>query len=43
VRGVGAFLKVFDDIKLAEDTHGFWLAPHLPTCMVIDEDRLQNI
>src|SRR5690349_11426014 len=38
--GVGAFLKVFDDIKLREDAAR--LAPHLPDIMVIDEDEFKK-
>jgi hypothetical protein len=38
--GVGAFLKVFDDIKLREDAAR--LAPHLPDILVIDEAEFKK-
>ena len=40
-QGVGAFLKVFDDIKLREDAAQHY-ARHLPELVVIDEDEFKK-
>jgi DNA-binding NarL/FixJ family response regulator len=40
-QGVGAFLKVFDDIKLREDAARRY-AHHLPDIVVIDEDEFKK-
>jgi hypothetical protein len=40
-QGVGAFLKVFDDIKLREDAAQLY-AQHLPAIVVIDEDEFKK-
>lgn len=40
-QGVGAFLKVFDDIKLKDDALHF-SAEHLPDVVVIDEDEFNK-
>lgn len=41
-RGVGAFLKVFDDIKLREDAALQLAAQSLPEIVVIDEDAFSK-
>jgi hypothetical protein len=41
-QGVGAFLKVFDDIKLKEDAALQLSAQHLPDIVVIDEDEFNK-
>ena len=41
-QGVGAFLKVFDDIKLRDDAALQLSAQNLPTIVVIDEDEFKK-
>jgi hypothetical protein len=41
-QGVGAFLKVFDDIKLREDAALQLAAQNLPDIVVIDEDEFSK-
>lgn len=41
-QGVGAFLKVFDDIKLREDAALQLSAQNLPDIVVIDEDEFKK-
>jgi hypothetical protein len=41
-QGVGAFLKVFDDIKLREDAAVQLSAQNLPDIVVIDEDEFKK-
>ncbi len=41
-RGVGAFLKVFDDIKLRDDAASKLFAQGLPYVVVIDEDEFNK-
>lgn len=41
-RGVGAFLKVFDDIKLRDDAALQLSAQNLPDIVVIDEDEFKK-
>jgi hypothetical protein len=41
-QGVGAFLKVFDDIKLKDDAALQFSAQHLPDIVVIDEDQFNK-
>ena len=41
-QGVGAFLKVFDDIKLRDDAALKLSAPKMPAILVIDEDQINQ-
>lgn len=41
-QGVGAFLKVFDDIKLRDDAAAQLSAQNLPEILVIDEDEFNK-
>ena len=41
-QGVGAFLKVFDDIQLREDASIHFSARNLPGMMVIDKDEFNK-
>ena len=41
-QGVGAFLKVFDDIKLKDDAAVQLSAQNLPAIVVIDEDEFKK-
>jgi DNA-binding NarL/FixJ family response regulator len=41
-QGVGAFLKVFDDIKLRDEAASQLSAQNLPDIVVIDEDEFNK-
>jgi hypothetical protein len=41
-QGVGAFLKVFDDIKLRDDAASQLASPYLPEVVVIGEDEFKK-
>jgi DNA-binding NarL/FixJ family response regulator len=41
-QGVGAFLKIFDDIKLRDDATLQLSAQHMPDMVVIDEDEFNK-
>jgi lipid A disaccharide synthetase len=41
-KGVGAFLKIFDDIKLRDDAAAQLSAKNPPNIVVIDEDEFKR-